>query len=212
MAQGPAHGTSGTKVGACALALGFLAGGCSSPPTQEIAAAERQLEQAKKLGADVFAADRYREGRAALERARQEVQARDYRGALSAATDAAERARAAVQATNAARSLARGSLNVAEAEIRTMVDRAAEARRAAVAAGVPEPSLFALDEQLAAVKAGLGALSARGEDADLIVAQGQANGLRNQVTPLPDLYADAQQKRLAAPRAKARPRAASRRR
>ena len=118
---------------------------CDQPPVKEIAAAEQQVERARSIGADRYARERWTQAETALALARQRLQSRDYRGALSAANDAAESARVATEATGPAKSAARNAAEVAIGEVRTMLDRATSERTTALKAGVPKGSLAALD-------------------------------------------------------------------
>ena len=80
-----------------ALMLPVALVACDQPPTKEIAAAEAQIEQARQAGAERFVPDRWRDAQAALATAHSKVQQKDYRGALSAANDAAETKAAVAQ-------------------------------------------------------------------------------------------------------------------
>jgi len=164
---------------------------CDQPPVKEIEAAEQQVERARAVGAERYAPERWKEAQAALVLARQRLEDRDYRGALSAANDAAESARVAIENTGPAKAAARKAAELAVGEVRTMLDRATAARTAAVKAGVPARSLADLNaraqrasQQLAAADRELG----RG---NLDYAQPLLAELRTEVTPLPDLYRDA---------------------
>src|SRR5258706_15592930 len=86
------------------LAAGFLAA-CDEPPTREVTAAENALALARQAGADRYAAERYHEAEAAIGEAKHKIQEKDYRGALSSATDAAEKARSAAQQAASAKTL-----------------------------------------------------------------------------------------------------------
>lgn len=173
------------------LVAALVAAACDQPPAKEIAAAEQQVERARAVGADRYAPERWSQAQAALVLARQRLEGRDYQGALSAANDAAESARVAIEATGPAKSVARKAAEDAVAEVRTILDRATTARIAAVKAGVPARSLADLNaraqraaEQLSVAVRQLGA--GKLEDVEPLLAD-----LRTEVTPLPDLYRSA---------------------
>ena len=173
------------------LIAALAAAACDQPPVKEIAAAEQQVERARALGAERYAPERWTQAQSALTLARQRLEGRDYRGALSAANDAAESARVAVDSTGPAKAVARKTAEFAVGEVRTMLDRATSARIAAVKAGVPARSLADLNaraqraaEQLSVAVRQLGA--GKLEDVEPLLAD-----LRTEVTLLPDLYRDA---------------------
>src|SRR5262245_26941047 len=120
------------------LLLGLAPAACEQPPTKEIAGAESAVQQARAYGASDFAPERFGEAQAALDDAHKRVQAKDYRGALSSALDAAEKSRLASQAATAAKALARNAAEVAEAEVQAALDEVAEIRAQAVKAKIPE--------------------------------------------------------------------------
>jgi len=101
--------------------LGLL-GACQQPPTREIAAAEAQMEQARQAGADRYAPNQWREAQQALEQARTRIQTKDYRGALSSANEAADKARAAARASLPAKGVVRSSTEMTQAEIRSVLE------------------------------------------------------------------------------------------
>jgi hypothetical protein len=164
---------------------------CDQPPVREIAAAEQQVERARGVGAERYAPERFKEAQAALALARERLEGRDYRGALSAANDAAESARVAIDSTGPAKAAARKGAEVAIGEVRTMLDRATAERAAALTAGVPRATLAALDARgrLAAVQLS-GAVRQLALD-NLDFVEPVLADLRTEVTPLPDLFRDA---------------------
>jgi len=173
------------------LVAALAAAACDQPPVKEIAAAEQQVERARAVGAERYAPQRWKQAQAALTLARQRLEDRDYRAALSAANDAAENARVAIENTGPAKSAARNAAELAIGEVRTVLDRATAERAAAVKTGVPRASLAALDargqrvaQQLAGAVQQLGVGNL--EYVEPLLAE-----LRTEVTPLPDLYRDA---------------------
>lgn len=169
----------------------LAAAACTQPPVKEIAAAEQQVERARTIGAERYAPERWKQAQAALELARQRLEGRDYRGALSAANDAAESARGAIEAAGPAKSAARNAAEMAVGEVRTMLERATAERTTAVKAGVPRGSLAAMDTRAQRVTELLAhAVKQLGAD-NLTYVEPLLAELRTEVTPLPDLYRNA---------------------
>ena len=173
------------------LIAALLGAGCDQPPVKEIAAAAQQVERARAAGAERYAPERWKQAETALGLARERLEGRDYRSALSAANDAGESARLAIEATGPAKSAARKESEVAIVEVRTMLDRATVARTAALKAGVPKASLATLDargqraaQRLSEVIALLGA-------GNVDYVEALLADLRTEDTPLPDLLRDA---------------------
>jgi hypothetical protein len=170
-------------------ALGVVA--CDQPPVKEIAAAEQQVERARSERADHYAPERFNQAVAALETARTKLRERDYRAALSAANDAAESARVAVEATGPAVAAARKENDLAFLEVDTTLERAHAERDAAVKAGVPKSSLAPIVSR--AERASLRLAEARKiiAVANPELVAGTLGELRTEVTPLPDMFRDA---------------------
>jgi hypothetical protein len=171
-------------------ALALLAA-CDQPPANEIAAAQAALQQARKDQADRYAPDRVKEAEAALAAARRKVEGKDYRGALSAATEAAERSHTASQQANAAKTTLRGAAEVTRAEAEAALDDADAARLEATKDKVPESALETANAVVAAVRGELEALGRAIESSDPMAAQKQAAKLRARATPLAQAYRDA---------------------
>ncbi len=130
---------------ALALMAAFAVAACDQPPTKEIAAAEAEVRKAQAAGADVYVSERYGEADAALQDARRRVAEKDYRGALSSAMEAADKARVAQKAAPTARALARSETEAALAEAELALEAAARARDEARAAKLPDEA-FALSD------------------------------------------------------------------
>jgi hypothetical protein len=124
----------------------------------------------------------------ALATAHQQLEERHYRSALSAANDAAESARLALELTGPAKAAAQKQAEIAVGEVRTMLDRATAERAAALKAGVPRSTLAALDARVERANLQLSAASDRLGLKDLDYAQRMTSLLRTEVTPLADLY------------------------
>lgn len=165
---------------------------CGQPPVKELDAAGAALELARSEGADVYAAERFGEAQAALEEARRRAEAKDYRGALSWATDAAERSRSAAQEAASARALARNAARVAEAEVLAALDEVAEIRAEAAKARIPERAFAELLPQLAEAASALESLAKIQAEGKFLEAKQLAAELKARVTPLPGVFREAQ--------------------
>jgi hypothetical protein len=174
-----------------ALALCLLVGGCEQPPTREITAAEQALTQARSDGAEAFAPEQFREAETAFAEAQRKAQAQDYRGALSSATDAAEKARAAALAAAAARALARSAAQLAESTAQIALDEVAEIRAQAAKARVPEDAFEPVLPKLAEGQAVADALAKALAAGDVQAAQKLAADVKEKVLPLPSLFREA---------------------
>ena len=178
------------------LAAG-LAGACGEPPTREIAAAAAQIEEARKEGAERYAADRWKEASAALETAQAKVQQKDYQGALSAANDAADKARAAKTGATVAKTVARGAAETAMTEVAVMLEEIDVIRQQAPDAKVPEEAFADLQPKLEEAGQARDRVSATLAGGDVLEAQRAAAELKATVAPLPGLFSQAQERWLA---------------
>jgi hypothetical protein len=174
-----------------ALVVPLALAGCDQPPTKEIAAAEAQIEQARQAGAERFVPDRWRDAEAALGAARAKVQQKDYRGALSAANDAADKGRAAVQAVAAARANAKGAAELALREISVFLEEADQVRQEAVAAKVPDEAFAEVQTRVDEIREGMQRVSDTLGRGEVLEAQKAAAELRAQATDLPAAFRDA---------------------
>jgi hypothetical protein len=161
---------------------------CEQPPNKEIAAAERQVEQALKAGADQYAPARMQEADAAIRDAHRKVDEKDYRGALSSAMDAADKARGAARAASAAKALARGAAETAQAEARVLIDEAARIRQEAVKAKVPDAAFEDLEPRSRKLSADLEAAAATLKRGDLLEAEKASASVKTEAAALPAAY------------------------
>jgi chromosome segregation ATPase len=177
---------------ATALVVGvLLAVACQQPPTREITAAEAAVEAARKAGADHYAADRWREAEAALRAARDKIQAKDYRGALSSANEASEKSRSAVQAVQSARALARSAVQLARAEIEAEIEEVDAIRQEAANAKVSDEAFAGVEPQLAEAREALARVGETLEHGEPLEAQKAAAELKAQAAGLPEAYRQA---------------------
>lgn len=166
-------------------ALLLLAAACDQPPVKEIAAAEAAVRKARDAGADVFVAERYAEADAALREARRRVGEKDYRGALSSATEAAEKARAAAQGAAAARTLAQSDTETTLAEADAALEEAGRLRAEAREAKLPDEAFGETGLREEQLRAALQAAHARLESGDVLGAQKAAHELKTRALELP---------------------------
>jgi uncharacterized protein involved in type VI secretion and phage assembly len=169
----------------------LLLAACEQPPFKEIAAAEAALAVARKADAQHFATDRYQEAQAAMDAARKKVEQKDYRGALSAASDAAVRSKEAVQAAEVAKALVRNASETAKVEAQEMLASIDAIREEARRAKVPARVFASLEAEREEAVRGIKALSESIDRGQLAEAQERAVALRTRITPLPGRYREA---------------------
>jgi hypothetical protein len=174
-----------------ALLVPLALAGCDQPPTRELAAAEAQIEQARQAGAEQFVPDRWRDAQGALAAARAKVQQKDYRGALTAANDAAAKGRAAVQAVAAARANARGAAELAQREIAVFLEEIDQLRQEAVAAKVPEEAFAEVQASVEEIREGMQRVADTLGRGEVLEAQRAAAELRAQAADVPAAFRDA---------------------
>ncbi len=166
------------------LLLASLLVACDQPPNRELRAAETALSDAKKEGADVYAAERLKEAEAALAAARQKVEQKDYRGALSSAVDAAEKARAAAAAVPSAKVLLKSAAETAQAEAQAVLDEVVAIKEEAAQSKVPEAAFAAVQGRVAEVEAAIQGVTDRLGESDLHGAQKAAADLKARASGL----------------------------
>jgi hypothetical protein len=179
---------------ACTLLAALGLAGCNHPPLKEVAAAESLLEQARREGAPEFAPERWKEAQEALRTAKARLQERDYRGAISSATEAAERSRVAGQAAVAGKAAARQAVDADRAEVDAVLAELAALREQAAKARVPEAVFADVEGAAAAVREGLREVESRREQGDLLAAQALAAELKTRAAPLTTAFRQAQVK------------------
>jgi hypothetical protein len=94
----------------CAVVL-FAA--CSEPPKKEIDQAQQAIDNARQAGAEQYAPEAFAAATSALQQAREAVDQRDYRLALSRAVDASDRAQEAARAAAENKATARSQAEAA---------------------------------------------------------------------------------------------------
>ena len=171
-----------------AVAAALLLWSCEEPPNKELAAAEKQVEQARQAGAEQYAPARLHEAEAAMQDAHRKVGEKDYRGALSSASDAADKARSTANAASAAKALTRGAAELAQAEARIALEEAAQVKAEALKAKVPEAAFEELEPRAQKASQDLEAATATLKRGDLLEAQKVSASVKTAATALPALY------------------------
>jgi ribosomal protein L16/L10AE len=111
-----------------AICAALLVTSCSEPPQKEIDRAQGAIDAARAAGADQYATEPFTAATTAMQQTHEAVQQRDYRLALSRATDANERAlEAARQAANG-KARARSEAEAALASVSTTLLRQLDER------------------------------------------------------------------------------------
>jgi hypothetical protein len=169
----------------------LLLAGCDQPPAKEIAAAETALAQARKGGAFAFAPEQWKAAEAALAQARQKVEMKDYRGALSSAIDASDKAKGAATAAASAKLLARSAAEVAQAEAQAALDEVAAVKEEAAKAKVPDSAFGDLEPKLEAARQAMALVTESLDKGDLLGAQKAGADLKALATPLAQASRDA---------------------
>ena len=164
---------------------------CGEPPTREIEAARAALTRARDAGAERFAPERFRAAATALDTAQSKLEAKDYRAALSAAADAGEKSRSALQAAEAARTLAKSAAETSVVEVQALFDDVKAVRDEAANAKVPEKAFEDLDPQLEEAQRAASAISETLAQGHFAEAQKAATELRAKAADLPDRYRQA---------------------
>jgi hypothetical protein len=119
------------------IALLLLAlAGCSEPPQKEIDQAQAALDAARTAGAERFAADEFTAAANAIQKARAAVDQRDYRQGLIFAIDARQRAQAAARQAADGKQRAQKAIEALYAEAGTRATRLQTLLREAEAARV----------------------------------------------------------------------------
>ncbi len=86
------------------LCVLFFMAGCARPPTDELAKAEKALENARAKEADIYLEEGYRKADAALKKAKDLIAQKDYKGAKAAAQEASSNAQLLSSRVDAAKS------------------------------------------------------------------------------------------------------------
>jgi hypothetical protein len=131
------------------------AAGCSEPPRKEIDQAQTAVELAKTAGADKFAPEEYAAAMAGLQKARDAVEQRDYRQALSYAIDARQRAQDAIRQAADAKAKAQRETDSLVNDVTARANQLWARLKGAEAARVPAKELRASRAAMAEAQQGL---------------------------------------------------------
>lgn len=93
--------------------------GCAKPPTEEIAAAEKGLEEARAKEADIYVEDVFKKADAVLKKAKELVAKREYKEAKIAAEEAVSLAQQAASQVEAGKAKMKADAEQMIAEVRT---------------------------------------------------------------------------------------------
>ena len=152
MRRRPPLNASVTLALACLL---FVLAGCSEPPRKEIDQAQAAVDLARTAGAEQLAAEDYAAAVAGVQKARDAVDQRDYRLALSYAIDARQRAQDAVRQATEGRKRAQQAIEALYSEVATRANRLQASLRAAEAAHAKPKDLSAARATLAGARTAL---------------------------------------------------------
>jgi len=123
---------------------------CSEPPRKEIDQAQQAVDNARQAGAEQYAPEAFAAATSALQQAREAVDQRDYRLALSRAVDASDRAQEAAKAAAEnkanARTQAEASINATNAVVMHLQARLKVAQEMRVPARDVAPARAALKD------------------------------------------------------------------
>jgi hypothetical protein len=125
----------------------MLATGCSKPPTEEMAKAEKAVEEAKQKEAPLYAEDAFKKAEDSLKKAKDQVAAKAYKEAKQAAIETETLAQQAVAAVEAgkAKMKAEAEKNAEE------VQKSLEDLKTDVAAAIKKKLPIAKEEVQAAI-------------------------------------------------------------
>ena len=175
-------------VAICVAFSCVLASACSAPPQKEIDRAQGAIDAARAAGADQYAAEPFTAATTAMQQTHDAVQQRDYRLALSRATDANERAlEAARQAANGkakARADADAAIAHLAASVRQLDERLKAADAARLQARDTDPARRTRNESQKALQEARAAVGAGNYLAALAAAKGMPDRIIEEIRTL----------------------------
>ncbi len=133
---------SGLLIVMCALSLLVFAG-CSKPPTEELAKADKAMEDAKQKEAPVYVPDLYKKAEDTLKKAKDFVAEKKYKEAKQAAIDAEAAAQQAIAGIEAAKTKMKADADQAVQDVQKAVD---ELKATVAAVGKKKPLAKAAEE------------------------------------------------------------------
>jgi hypothetical protein len=182
------------RIAVVAFLPALLLAGCDQPPTRELQAAEAALQKARDAEAATYVPERLAEAESALAAARSKLAAKDYRGALSSANEAHEKARGAASAAGPAKTLARSAAETAMAEAQSVLDDVGTVRQEATDAKVPEEAFAEHAPREQELREGLEAVARQLAGGDILGAQKAALELKSKSIGLNDAFREARTK------------------
>jgi hypothetical protein len=162
---------------------------CSEPPQKEIDRAQGAIDAARAAGAEQYASEPFAAATTAMQQTHEAVQQRDYRLALSRATDANERAlEAARQAANG-KARARGEADAAIGHLTAAVrqlDERLKVASARLSARDLEPARRVRDDADRALQEARAAVGTEEYLAALAIAKGVPDKITAEIRMLTD--------------------------
>lgn len=143
---------------------------CGEPPDSEVQQAQGAIDAARAAGAEVYARDELTAATEALTHAREAVELRDYRLALSHALDSRERAQNAAKLAADGQAAARVEADRALTSLTTALTAVRTNLKAAETARVPTRTLASTQRTLAAAEERLQKARAAIEENDYAAA------------------------------------------
>jgi len=138
---------SGLLIVMCALSLLVFAG-CAKPPTEELAKADKAMEDAKQKEAPAYVPDLYKKAEDTLKQAKDFVAQKKYKEAKQAAIDAEAAAQQAIAGIEAAKTKMKGEAEQAVQDVQKAID---ELKTTVAAMGKKKPLAKAAEEAKEAV-------------------------------------------------------------
>jgi hypothetical protein len=131
------------------VVIALLLAGCSEPPHKEIDQAQAAIDAARTAGADAYAADEFSAATAALQKAHDSVDQRDYRSALGYAIDARQRATEAAKQAAAGKARAKRTADALVTECSARISQLDTDIKVAEGARIPSRDLRSPRDALA---------------------------------------------------------------
>ncbi|HBA54224.1 DUF4398 domain-containing protein [Syntrophorhabdus aromaticivorans] len=117
----------------------MLVTGCAKPPTEEIAAAEKAIEEAKAKEANLYAESAFKSAEESLKKAKDMVAAKTYKEAKQAALDTATLAQQAVSGIEAGKAKMKEEAEKSVLEVQKLLDDLKVDVAAAIKKKLPVP-------------------------------------------------------------------------
>jgi hypothetical protein len=125
----------------------MLLAGCSKPPTEELAGAEKALDEAKGKEANLYAEDAFKKAEEALKKAKDQIAAKQYKEAAQTLKDAIPLAQQAAAGVEAGKAKMKEEAEKLVAEVQKSLDEL----KADVAAAIKKKLAVPKEEVQAAI-------------------------------------------------------------